>query len=98
MSQAVLIQYGGTAPAKPAENTAFHEELIETAQAEAKRLGWAGSAFESYRRSSGYVSLAIIPGGRHLTLDDLRDFRAAQKSAGPPTSPIDQPQQERLAV
>ncbi len=80
--------YAGTPGAdQPEANRAAHRDLLSRLNAEAARVGWAGSAIEFYRREDGYISISIVPGDRPATLDDVRAFRERQRAevaAAPP--------------
>jgi hypothetical protein len=75
------IGYGGFLPKDAADNTRFHQSLIDDMTDEAGRIGWAGAAFADYASRSGYVSVAIVRGDGWPSLDDLRAFRERQKQA-----------------
>lgn len=81
MSSTLLIAIGDKAPENPAENTAFHQGLVDRLNVEAKHYGWEGATFDTYWRRDGWVAITIAPGASPATLEQLREFREAQRKA-----------------
>lgn len=79
MSSIVRMAVGDKIPADPAENAAMHRALVDLLNADARRVGWDGVAFDLYTSKDGWAAITAIPGERPATLEDLRSFREQQK-------------------
>jgi hypothetical protein len=80
MSAAYLICIGDPAPADPAGVPGVIAALIDEGNAEALRLGWAGTTFGQFSSCDGYLQFSMVPGDAPATIDDLRRYREEQRA------------------
>ncbi|CDZ67655.1 Hypothetical protein NGAL_HAMBI2605_59360 [Neorhizobium galegae bv. orientalis] len=69
--------YGCLISKDPAENTRAHQKMIDELNAEIDADGWPGVIVTLLRSRNGRTDIQIEPGENRLTLDYLRQLRAA---------------------
>jgi hypothetical protein len=79
MSATILISIADRRPEDLAQNTAFHQSILDDLNREATFRGWNGSVIDDYASDEGVVAVTIAEGGQPATIEDLRKFREDQK-------------------